>query len=500
MALPGVTQTERDGALGAVAVSIGEICVVFGCSSSGTAATVKAYAGNDVAGLRTDYGYGPGPQCLSLHLARGKRGVLVKLATVTAGAAVAPIKSGGGNAVPSAAGANDTRHIRVEVLTGGALGTAGIVFRYSLDNGVTWSQPIALGTALTYLFPNSGTTLTWGAAAATVTSTTRIEIRTTEPLPDATAIAAGFVALSAAEVEWDFWHVVGGYSKTLMDAISTANTTMIALLGKKTSGFVDGERQDYAAAETEAAWMAAAATEFSTANDSHIVVGAGEELMFSPLDSTKSLRPCTWDASLRAVLVDSLKYELGRVKADGAGGPITGSIFDATGQPIAHNEERTPGLDTTGTGGTTRFLTLRTHPTKGRFAYITRANTMALPGSDFSTWRLRRGMDVACNITRGVLTNEIQETPPLEPVGSARAGKITVAYAKSVEAACRNALRERLIRPGRVSDAYVVVGLDDNILSTKKITVSTYVLPLGQVEYIDETDQYINPALAAQEG
>lgn len=45
---------------------------------------------------------------------------------------------------------------RLKIVTGGTVGTSGITFQWSLDNGRTYSRTVALGTADFYLVPNSG--------------------------------------------------------------------------------------------------------------------------------------------------------------------------------------------------------------------------------------------------------------------------------------------------------------------------------------------------------
>ena len=220
-------------------------------------------------------------------------------------------------------------------------------------------------------------------------------------------------------------------------------------------------------------------------------------LYYSPLDRKVFRRPVSWPIALRATLVDSARYNIHRTKEDGNGGPLDCALFDSSGNPVSHNEATNPSLDTTGVQGTARFMTVRTFSTKGRRAYCTRANLMSPPGSDFQTFRHGIVMDLACTTTLEVLTDEVGETPLLERSGP-RAGKITEAYAKSLESACKTALREALVRPGRASDAYVVVSREDVVLSTKRITCKTYVLPLGDADYIENELAYINPALSAE--
>lgn len=487
MSLPGVTQSELDNQIGTVPVGDGDVCLVIGCSSSGTNATLKAYAGNRQGDLVTDYGYGPGPQAISRQLVKGRRAVFCKVAIATAGdSGTVTITSAGTASTPTADGGNDRRHVKVEFLSAGALGTAGITFRYSLDGGATWSTVIRLGTSLTYLIPNTGTTITFGTSSQTVLATTRLEFRTTAPTWDLTTLGAAFDAVKVSSIPWDFIHIVGDCSKTFLDGVKTELADLMSTLRKKTAIFLDARGYDYADSETEAEWITSLNTDFETASSSRLCVGAGDLRIYSPIDRTLSLRPVTWSAVERAVTTDSARYELGRVRS----GPLDAALFDSSGNPLGHNEERTPGLDTTGVGGTARFMTARTHAPKGKGAYITRANMMSDPGSDFYSWRMRRAMDIACNETLRILTDEVQETPGVNANGT-----ISEDYAKAVESAVNTALEVKLEKTGRVSRAYCVVNRTDIVSTTKTIRVKTRLRANPTVDFIEEEIAYENPAL-----
>lgn len=482
MTIGGVDETILDGQLGTVAIIQGRHAIVVGCSSAGTANTCKNYPGNAVAALTTDYGTGPGPQMTSRLLAKGFSAAFCKAAQTTAGAssAVTTVATGTSVVTVTVATARDTFRVKLRVIRGCTIGVAGGVIQTSLDNGETWAAPVSLGTANTYAVPNTGTTV--GFAAGTLVAGDYFTYTTTEPKWGASDLAAALVAAIGSGISWDFIQVTGSCSATEAATVKT-KLDGLELSKKYTAAMVETVR---AGATTDATWQAALIADWATFTSKRMLVGAGEARTFSPIDQSIYLRPATWQACERAVAVDPAKYELGRVKDDGFGGPLDCSIFDSTGNAVCHNEFVQPGLandpDNPPAIAALGFMTLRTLPEKGTSVYITEATMFSPIGSDFSTFRLRRDMDIACAVTDSILTDELQDTPPMNPDGT-----IEEEYAVSVEEALKSALDEELVETGRVSRVRAILHRDDNLLSTKRENVDIRIQPRGEVKWISET-------------
>lgn len=498
MTIPNVSQTVGDGKLGTVPNVSALVPVIMGVASSGPFTPVE-FAGGQFAALHAQFGWGPGVAQAAAILAKGRKCIFIRTAVTTAGENGDVVVTSAGTSVITATGTpNDSYDLVVDFPVGGTIGAAGIKLRYSIDKGKTFSSPIALGTANTYAIPNTSSSLAF--AAGTILATTRVALATLEPKWDADDLVTAFTALRAASgLVWHWGQIVGACSATEAATVKSQLETFEAA-GKYVRFLGEARRQtDHDdTAETAAAWRDAIVTDYDTFESRRVGVGAGECDYYSPNTNRKQMRPATWPIALRLATIDPARYSPIRVKADANGGALDCDLFDSSGNPIGHNEAVTPGLDTTGAGGTARFMTLRTHATKGRRAYTTRANLMSPAGSDFKTFRDGIVMDLACTATLDVLTDEIGETPKVVKKGE-RAGKIVEAYAKSIEAACRTRLRNDLLTPGRASDAYVVVELGDDILSTKKVRCKTFVLPLGEVEYLENEVAYYNPAIVAEE-
>lgn len=489
--LPGVTQTIRDGALQSQPNKAALVPCLIGVASSGPFTPVRI-AGGQLVELSSTFGRGPLPQLASRFVAAGLDVVLVRAAVTTAGSSGTVTTTAGGTSVITATGTpNDTYDVAIQFSVGATVGVAGAVFRYTIDNGRSWSAPVALGTANSYAVPGTG--MSFAFAAGTILATTGAKVRTLEPKWGTDDLHDAVEALRSSGEEFDWLDVIGSMSSTEAATLkSELETFEAAGVYRRSMAETDAP----GAAETLADWRASILTDYAAFESRRVAVGAGECLFYSALDRKTFRRPATWPIALRAGIVDPARYNIHRTKEDGFGGPLDASIFDSSGNPISHNESTNPGLDTTGVQGTARFMTLRTLATKGRRTYCTRANLMSPPGSDFQLFRHGIVMDLACTTTLRVLTEEIGETPQVEKTGP-RVGKIVEGYAKAIEEACKTALREALLTPGRASDAYVIVERNDAILSTKKVRCKTYVLPLGDADWIENELSYVASALAA---
>jgi hypothetical protein len=70
-----------------------------------------------------------------------------------------------------------TRIVRVRVTIAGTVGTTGIEYEYSLDDGATWVGPVALGTASLIAVPGSG--VTFHLSAGTLELADEVSVATT---------------------------------------------------------------------------------------------------------------------------------------------------------------------------------------------------------------------------------------------------------------------------------------------------------------------------------
>ena len=150
--IPKVSFNEQDGGLGAVSSTGKRPVAVFGPCSGGVANTPVPYG--DVKSLVADNGIGTGVEVAARIIAvYGCPVLFCKTAAATnVGSYGTIVKTGTGTSVitaSSSAKPYDSYDVIVKFVTGGTVGTAGITYQWSLDNGATYSQITALGTANT---------------------------------------------------------------------------------------------------------------------------------------------------------------------------------------------------------------------------------------------------------------------------------------------------------------------------------------------------------------
>jgi hypothetical protein len=126
-----------------------------------------------------------------------------------------------GNAVATAAGTPvDDEDIKILFTKGGALATAGIEFKTSRDGGQTYSPSVRLGTALTYLIPDTGITVTLGTTAATYNANDVIAFGVKGPTFDSGDLTSLQTALASGSQLSRLQMLIGESDGTLAQAES----------------------------------------------------------------------------------------------------------------------------------------------------------------------------------------------------------------------------------------------------------------------------------------
>lgn len=187
-------QLDETGA--GVAVSGLDLICVLSCSELGTANAVRSTT--RVQDTLDEFGRCEGVDFASHYVeSTGLPYLFGKLATATAGA-IGPVDTRGvtGTSVVTFTGTPlDEEDIRLECVTGGTIGTAGIVIRVSRDGGRTYGGLIRLGTANTYAIPQTGITANF--AAGTLVANDFALCKAFGPKFDGAGLTAMFTALAA---------------------------------------------------------------------------------------------------------------------------------------------------------------------------------------------------------------------------------------------------------------------------------------------------------------
>jgi hypothetical protein len=481
MSQPAVNQNETDGALGVLPPSSGDLLAVMGVSSTGPVNTPSTYG--RVAQLVAAFGVGPMVEAAARHIeTTGNPVVVVRTGDTTAGdyGAIDDAGVAGTSAISetSATEPLDDYEVVVEILNGGTRGTPGITYRTSLDGGRTWSATLALGSGTAIAIPNSG--VSFDLAAGTLVTGDTWSCRTSAPIPNGTEIGAAIDSLRTSSVSWELLHIAAPLDATLFDAVETAFASLAGV--GKFRAWVGSVRMPNSG-EASATYLSSVSTAFASKATTYGELCAGACKLTSSVSRRKFRRPVSFAiASLEAAAQQHVNI------ADINRGSIPGcSIRDVNGNPDEHDESINPGLDDA------RFTVLRTWEGISG-VYVNRPRLFSAEGSDFDLMPKRRVMNLARRATRAFLIRRLNQ-----PVRVDRAtGFILEEEALEIEAGGRAALAAVLGDSPKASAWSLVVSRNDNLLSTKTMNVTTRVVPLAYVEFIEESIGFENPALQVQ--
>lgn len=479
MSQPAVTQTELDGALGVLPPSSGKLLAVIGVASTGSTDAPATYG--RVKSLTDAFGVGPGVEAAARHIeVTGDPVIFVRTGQSTAGAYGSIDDSGvTGTSNPTATAATeplDDYEVKVRIITGGTIGVAGITYQWSLDNGRNYSPVTALGTA--NVLAIAGTGVSFDLSAGTLEKDDVWTVRTSAPAPNATEVGNALTALRQSAASWELCHIAAPIDATIFDTVETQWASIIA--AKKYRAWIGNTRMPNVG-ESEANYLSAMDTAFNSKATKFGELCAGAcKLISSVTSGRKYRRPVSFAvASEEASVAEHINI------ADVTRGPIVGcSIVDENGNPDEHNESVNPGLDDA------RFTVLRTW--EGRSGvYVNRPRIFSSAGSDFDIMPKRRVMNIARAATRSYLEERLNK-----PILVSKAtGFILEEEALEIEAG-GNARLAAVLGPAPKASAWsLVLARNDNVLSTKTITVTTRIVPLAYVEFIEETIAFENPAL-----
>ncbi len=396
--IPAVTNTTQDGNTGSVPPSTTNVLLVIGFLSSLTAALPVNVATSftRVTDIQSAGGAGPGLELSAYYINAAKKPVLLVAPTCTTVGAYGTIAtSKTGTFVPAAGGTApvDDFDVTITFVNGGTLGTTGIAYTYTLDNGGVVSAVQSLGTGTTIgnlPLPNnaglSGVSFSLGIATETVIAGDSFRVQTTRPQMQNSDLVTALAAAAATALPWD---------NALIDIDLTA-TTAATIDGWLTS--IQAQSQYKGAwlnvrhkltpaptAETESAYATFLSTQLSSFSTIQCDVGADGAYTSSYVTGLRQVRPTSMFIAARAnvlpVGVDPAWVQLGAV-------PNCQITNPTTGAPQWHDERIFPGLDAL------RYSTLCTLPGFPG-VYIGNARIFSNSTSDFQFDQHMRAMNAA---------------------------------------------------------------------------------------------------------
>lgn len=506
MTIPKVAFSVLDNGLGQQNPGTGNTLVVVGVGSGGTL-PVNTPLDSAVGGAFVAAGgYGPGPQLAELILSQSGNDVVYVPASITSvgtNTGVFVPASNTGTSVMTITGTpNDTYYGLVTVSIPGTVGTGPVQLQVSLDAGRSVYATVNLGTATTYVIPNTGLTLNF--TAATLVLGNQFYWVSSEPQASNASVTSAIQSIYGLPFgEQPIVIYDAGCHATGAD-VTAYDSDMTALFNKKRFMRMFTAAQDClwggTSTQTENAWIAV--IEASHVNDSSLRVGvsAGHYNVQSPIDQVQYRRPLSWLAAVRNS-ENAIQIDLGRV-ADGAlapvtlpstptwppaiTNPVTGSGAGTGDGFLYHNEAANPSLDAA------RFMTALTYIGFPGF-YITDPQLMAPPGSDFNELEHGLVIDAACLVWYLYATQQLRSGVRVNKT----TGFIYETDRQQIQMAGTQALRNVLTPGNVVTDVYVTLSASDPILSTSTISATVSVIPLGLIEVINTTVTFVNPALQA---
>jgi hypothetical protein len=461
MTAPNVSITVTNGNLGNAAPSPSSTIAVVGCSSSGTANVVSGPYSN-IATLIANYGYGPGVEAAAALIAAGSQPLFIKTASTTPGSSSAVVKTGtaGLSVMTVTVGAAyDRYNAIITIVRAGTVGS-GIPggFTYSLDGGLTTSVEIRMPVSGDYVIPNTGLTIHFTVATIGVGDT--YTFTTTAPAWANGDLTTAAAALKVSTKIAGLMHVVGPMNATAAGVLHTALAAFPA--SKK---FIRALVESVDFTTDEATWMTTIQTDFALFTSDFISVAAAPLLYPSAINGIQFRRSCAFPAIVR----------LSQVAISQSAGEVgLGALPSVT--TVYHDELAVPGLDSD------RFLTMTSIPGLTGY-YITRPLLMYGVGSDFTEIQYGRVMDEACRITYSFFVQRLNSRVRLTP----STGLILEKDARALETGCDTALMSGLVNTGDASAEECVVSRADLISSTKTLTVTVRILPVGYIEYVVAT-------------
>jgi hypothetical protein len=502
-AIPSVTITVQDnGSSAALSVPQTTIQLKIGCAIGGGTSGNVILATTSPQTLQSTLIGGPLVESGGLVAQAGNVCLAITAPIVTKGSATAvtaTVPGGSSSTVTttldSTYGAWDTYYVRARCITGGTIGTAGIVLQVSLDAGRNYGTPIALGTATSLglgatlnsaVMGGNGIQLNFGAG--TMVAGDYWQFSTTQPLWNDAGVQAAlavFYASQYAVAGVGSVHIVGTCAAGDISAFQTT-------IQGGTAGFVYNraivELRDASppvawggSGETESAWITAlAAVVVGESAQPRIAADGGWYNTPSPYANAAGgapayRRPLAWSHALRRTQIP-LQRRAGRVKDGPYSSILVNPSTDSGDQFIYHNEGVNPGLNAA------RIGSAMTWPKKGQGFFQCQEPLLSAPGSQFTELVIGNVLDSACDIGYAAGVEEVSDDLKTQTNGTLDPVDLNV-FQQNVQ----NALNEGMIQTPMVSAVTATVNPSWNVQSTGTIPLAISVQPRAYANAIVET-------------
>lgn len=470
MTLPGQTITRRDGGLG-LATAQGNTFLYVGGSSAGTVNARERFSSSTKLRAYAGVGATVEAACWKLDNEGGSIDFL-KVPTTVVAVTSAVVKSGAGPTITLAGTALISTVAWIEIMAGGILGAGR--FRYTLDNGESYSPVLTIPSGGTYLLPSTGITATFTSGTYVLGET--YAFTTTE----ATYAASDLTTAWAAALDSDYsWPVVVfcGHSASA-SAAATIDAAILTLMTAAEATF-RYPRNISSCGEGTAANCLTAYASFQSAYAAQCY-GTVQMLVSSKIPGWAWPRlPYAYEFARRAA----------RVKSG------TNPAWKGLPDPVCVSKLKNPSFDEFKEGETlhdSKINTMRTYQ-GSRGIYPVNALLKSASNSDYRYWQWGRVIDIASvavefsqqdfinRSVRTVVEGEDEQIGCIDPRDAAILNKEV-----------RENLDRNLMQPttsegikGLCSGYTYAVDETTKVLTTSKIVSSTRLVPFANIEEVE---------------
>jgi hypothetical protein len=381
-------------------------------------------------------------------------------------------------------GAWDDYFVQFTVVTGGTIGTAGITFTLSLDANRNTGPTLVLGTATTYVIPNTGITLDF-TGTQTLVAGDYIRFATIGPAFSVANIQTAIQSVQSSPfgaVQWGSTHILGRFA-------GSDGTAVEGYLDTLANGYIYTRAMVDAAdalvplawggpGQTEAAWLTSIESSYSAVSARRICANGGYYNMPSPTSAQSPAVPTVfyrrglaWALAARQVGLPPQR-NAGRVK-DGSLGSIVLSPLYYTDGFVYHDEFLNPSL------GSQRFSCATTRPPNNQGWFILEPFLMSPSGSQYAILPQGQVIDLGSSLFVQGCNQLINDDVRTNPNGT-----IYVNDALTQQQALLKPIKDDMIQPKIISGAQIVVDQTVDVFSTNSETIGCTLDSRGYVESI----------------
>jgi hypothetical protein len=465
--IPGIQNDKTDGNLGVVA-DTDKILAIVATASGGTANSAAEYTNkNDITGEFTS---GDLVEAGAYMLAQGIPVALIKGTPTTNGTYGTIDHSGVTGTAVIAAGSthpDGAFDVIVNILVGGALGTTGIVFEYSLDNGVSFSQPQSLGAGLTMTLAR-GVSFTLSVTTDTFIAGDTFKVTTTGPKLNSSDLATSLAALADYSGEWLRVLVISCDADATIDAQCDVFAKSFHAQGKYPEVITNTRIRG--AAESRADYQTALAAIAASVQSTEVSGCVDQCEMISEVSGWRLRQPQAIPYAARLMLIDD--SQSAAAKADGALPGVF--LVTATGAKNYADEFRFPGLDDLG------FTVLRTFGGRpvSPGVYVNRPRLLSGPTSDFQEFQHSAIVNRIIEDSFTILQPRLSQAVLLDNA----TGRIRPDVAQSIDDSMNADLRTSYVDSKRTSGVLFTLARTDDLVGGNVVHFDIKVQRLGYLE------------------